>query len=199
MTDQTGANNPNWKGGRVVEPRGYVLVRVGKDHPLADVRGYAYEHRLKAYEAGQLDPDGQPVHVHHRDETTGNNGGNNLEVLTPAQHAARHRTSGRALRDPGEPNPVVSCACGCGAMFARYDGEGRPRRYQPSHNPPLSSPTQDAVLAALRAASEPLSPSQLSSAIDRPPSVVKTALWKMKVRGAVNHAGRARWEAARNG
>lgn len=36
----------NWKGGRVVEPRGYVLVYVGKDHPLADVRGYAYEHRL---------------------------------------------------------------------------------------------------------------------------------------------------------
>ena len=48
MPLRTGPTHPNWKGGRVIDPRGYILVRVGKDHPLADVRGYAYEHRLFA-------------------------------------------------------------------------------------------------------------------------------------------------------
>jgi hypothetical protein len=43
-----GVKNGNWKGGRVIDPRGYVLIRVGIGHPLADCRGYAYEHRLVA-------------------------------------------------------------------------------------------------------------------------------------------------------
>jgi hypothetical protein len=49
----------NWKGGKTVTSRGYVLVWVGKDHPLADVRGYAYEHRLVAaqlWHAGIVQP-----------------------------------------------------------------------------------------------------------------------------------------------
>jgi hypothetical protein len=33
-----GARNPNWKGGRLVASNGYVLVRVGVGHHLADVR-----------------------------------------------------------------------------------------------------------------------------------------------------------------
>lgn len=37
-----------WKGGRSIASNGYVLVRVGKKHHLADVRGYAYEHRIVA-------------------------------------------------------------------------------------------------------------------------------------------------------
>lgn len=43
-----GANNHMWRGGRSVASNGYMLVRVGVDHPLADVRGYAYEHRIGA-------------------------------------------------------------------------------------------------------------------------------------------------------
>lgn len=38
----------NWKGGRSIASNGYMLVRVGLSHHLADVRGYAYEHRLVA-------------------------------------------------------------------------------------------------------------------------------------------------------
>lgn len=34
--------------GRSIASNGYVLIWVGRDHPLADVRGYAYEHRLVA-------------------------------------------------------------------------------------------------------------------------------------------------------
>lgn len=41
-----GPDNPNWRGGRSVASNGYMLVRAGVGHHLADVRGYAYEHRL---------------------------------------------------------------------------------------------------------------------------------------------------------
>lgn len=44
----SGTDNPMWKGGRSVASNGYVLIRVGVEHHLADVRGYAYEHRVVA-------------------------------------------------------------------------------------------------------------------------------------------------------
>lgn len=47
----------------------------------------------------------------------------------------------RAIRDilPGlpqrsRPNPIVSCACGCGARFEQMDGDSRPRRFVVGHN-----------------------------------------------------------------
>lgn len=125
--------NPNWKGGRVVDPRGYVLIRVGVGHHLADVRGYAYEHRLKAEEAlgRRLRQDEE---VHHDDEIKGNNTPSNLEPLTSLEHGVRHRRGGKAAQMPGEPNITVLCACGCGAEFARYDHQRRERRFLPSHN-----------------------------------------------------------------
>lgn len=61
-----GAKNGIWKGGRSVASNGYVLVRVGVEHHLADVRGYAYEHRLVAEEKiGRRLRDDE--HVHHVD------------------------------------------------------------------------------------------------------------------------------------
>lgn len=59
----TRERNGNWRGGRVVDPRGYVLIRVGVGHPLADVRGYAYEHRLIAAKNASV----IGKQVHHED------------------------------------------------------------------------------------------------------------------------------------
>lgn len=75
----SGPQNGNWKGGRSVASNGYVLVRVGKDHHLADVRGYAYEHRLNAelMLGRRLEPDEQ---VHHIDGDKANNATSNLMV-----------------------------------------------------------------------------------------------------------------------
>lgn len=131
-----GAANGNWKGGRTVDPRGYVLIRVGKDHPLADVRGYAYEHRLVAEE--KL---GRPLlpgeEVHHETENPSVNDPDKLKVArNRAEHRLWHRKSGKALRMPGEDNPVISCECGCGATFDKYDSSGRPRRFVSGHNRP---------------------------------------------------------------
>lgn len=130
--------NPNWRGGRSIASNGYVLIRVGAGHPLADVRGYAYEHRLVAFAmlGRQLRDDEV---VHHRDGNKQNNGWHNLEVLTHAEHHAEHRTGERGLRMPGEPNPDVNCACGCGGAFPKYDASNRPRRFITGHNMPRSA------------------------------------------------------------
>lgn len=129
-----GAANSFWKGGRTVTEHGYVLIRVGIDHHLADVRGYAYEHRVVAEEkiGRRLMPN---EIVHHVDGNRQNNDPSNLEVMASiAHHGAEHRTPGRVLRNPGEPNLVVRCACGCGGEFLRFDRTGRPRRFISGHN-----------------------------------------------------------------
>lgn len=128
-----GNKNPFWKGGRTVTPHGYVLIRVGVDHPLADCRGYAYEHRLVA--SAMLGRTIKPhEQVHHLDGNRRNNSPDNLEVMQSiAHHRVRHRRhSNRRL--PGELNPQINCACGCGATFQKYDGTGRPRRFISGHN-----------------------------------------------------------------
>lgn len=119
--------------GRTVASNGYVLIRVGRNHHLADVRGYAYEHRLVAEKilGRRLQP-GEVVH--HRDHNKVNNNPANLEIVTRAQHGVEHRRRDSRRRMPGEPNPIVSCECGCGSTFERYDSGKRPRQYVSGHN-----------------------------------------------------------------
>lgn len=130
---QARARNPNWKGGRSIASNGYVLIKVGADHHLSDVRGYAYEHRMVAERklGRRLLPGEQ---VHHIDENKQNNDPDNLEVVTIAEHRVHHRTTGVRRRTPGELNPTIVCACGCGEPFTKFDSYGRPRRFVTGHN-----------------------------------------------------------------
>lgn len=179
--------NPNWKGGRSITSHGYVLIRVGKDHPLADVRGYAYEHRLKAWEAGQ-DINGK--HVHHEDEIKDSNAPSNLEALTVAEHRFRHRKLDSNRRMPNEANRVVECACGCGAKFDLYDTSGRPRQYVPGHNPP-DSPTADALLSLLAGGVKSRRELIRLSGLGR--HAVAVCLSKLKRQGRVMKIGHGEW------
>jgi hypothetical protein len=128
--------NPNWKQGRSVASNGYVLIKAA-DHPLADVRGYVYEHRLVACQML-----GRPLRrsdvVHHLNGDKADNRPENLEIMTRWQHRKEHRTGRHgatySLRDPGEGNPMARCECGCGTMFARFDAQGRSRRFVSGHN-----------------------------------------------------------------
>lgn len=134
MTTYAGDRNPFWRGGRTITAHGYVLLRVGKEHHLADVRGYAYEHRVvaEAMIGRRLSDDEM---VHHRDGNKANNDPSNLKVVIGnAEHHVHHRKSGKALRLPGEPNPLVTCGCGCDTDFPMYDNAGRPRRFVSGHN-----------------------------------------------------------------
>ncbi len=126
-----GKHPHNWKGGRTVTKAGYVLIFVGKNHPIADVRGYAYEHRLKAWSAGH---NIEGKHVHHENEIRDQNDERNLELLTPAEHRFKHRKAGSNRRSPGEVNSMIYCACGCGETQLKYDSHGQPRRYIFGHN-----------------------------------------------------------------
>lgn len=129
-----GEKNGIWKGGRSVASNGYVLIRVGTEHHLADVRGYAYEHRLVAEDkiGRRLLPSEQ---VHHIDGDKQNNDPANLEVVESiAVHRVRHRSREKGLRLPDEANPTIVCACGCGLVFPKFDKSNRPRRFISGHN-----------------------------------------------------------------
>ena len=82
---------------------GYLLVW-SPDHPFSGSSGYVMEHRLvmerwlRSYEPSSsfliklgtksyLSPD---FEVHHKDEVKTNNSIDNLECMTPSQHAALH-------------------------------------------------------------------------------------------------------------
>jgi HNH endonuclease len=149
-----GAKNGFWKGGRSVASNGYVLVRVGKGHHLADVRGYAYEHRLvgETMLGRRLRPGEQ---IHHRDDSfegRSNNDPSNLLVMaSAAQHLRLHRKRDVGLREPWEANCEVACRCGCGRAFLRFDAAGRPREYLLGHNAADRAPRTEAVLSAIAA------------------------------------------------
>lgn len=99
-----GKDNGRWNDGQLLSSHGYVMVRVGKDHPRAFGNGYAYQHDLvmeahlgRSLEAGEV--------VHHRNEIKTDNRVENLELLTGSTHmmlhdAERERDSrGRFVRE----------------------------------------------------------------------------------------------------
>lgn len=134
-----GPKNGLWKGGRSVASNGYVLVRVGTNHPLADTRGYAYEHRLVASrKLGRWLKSTEQVH--HINGNKQDNRPENLEVVASfAEHRYHHRVKETGKRKPGEPNPLIECGCGCGEQFPKFDEANRPRLYVSGHNPPPAS------------------------------------------------------------
>lgn len=78
-----GAGSTRWRGGRILDTKGYVFVhRPG--HPLAQSRGYVAEHRLVLHEAGVDIPPGHVVH--HVNGVKGDNRPENLQVLSVADH-----------------------------------------------------------------------------------------------------------------
>jgi len=130
---RSGPGNPFWKGGRTVTEHGYVLIRK-PGHHLADVRGYVYEHRLVAEEklGRRLGPNEEP---HHINGIRSDNRPENIEICkTRAHHFVHHRIREKFLRLPEEDNPIVSCLCGCGETFPKYDKTRRPRRFISGHN-----------------------------------------------------------------
>ncbi len=133
MEEVNKKRNHNYKGGSIAS-NGYKIIFVGKTHHLADVRGYAYEHRINAEKkiGRRLLPKEQ---VHHKDENKLNNNEENLEVvLNMKYHRFHHRKGTSNLQNPDEDNIVIKCHCGCGEKFLKYDDTGRPRKYISGHN-----------------------------------------------------------------
>lgn len=79
-----------WRGGRLVDKHGYVLVKAN-DHPYRNKQGYVREHRLVMEK--KLGRYLLPHEVvDHRDEDTGNNQEGNLRLFSSnAEHLAATR------------------------------------------------------------------------------------------------------------
>lgn len=191
MAAQCGPKNPFWKGGMVLASNGYILIRVGTGHHLSDVRGYAYEHRIVAEKKSGRRLNGGEV-VHHINGDRKDNRPSNLAIVNGnAEHFVHHRKSGKKLRLPGEENNTISCACGCGETFLRFDDTGRPRKYVSGHNP-MYAPVQDAIRKVLE--NGPSTRSLISSiAKINSPKLVSTTLNKMKNNGTVEMVGNRFW------
>jgi len=84
-----GSDHHRWNDGRMLNGDGYVKVRVGIEHPLADSNGYAYEHHVVWCAAGRHSP-GPDQTLHHRNEDKADNRLGNLEMLTRGDHNAVH-------------------------------------------------------------------------------------------------------------
>lgn len=85
--NNTGANNPNFAGGKYIDDKGYVRVLL-PDHPR-NIRGYVYEHRLlmEQYMGRYLEP---WETVHHINEIKTDNRIENFFLCTHKEHSAIH-------------------------------------------------------------------------------------------------------------
>jgi len=102
----SGPRHHRWNNGKMLDDQGYVKVRVGKDHPLADSNGYAYEHLVVWVSAGNPLP-GPNELLHHKDESRQNNRIGNLELKTKTAHNSHHVA--KRQRDPrGRLLPVAA-------------------------------------------------------------------------------------------
>jgi len=79
------------RSGRRIGDNGYVYL-FQPDHPLAMAHGYVAEHRAVAFAAGLLDE--PAMHVHHVNGDKTDNRLENLDVLSPSEHAALHHSKG---------------------------------------------------------------------------------------------------------
>lgn len=131
----SGKDSKAWKGGASRHDKGYILVHQ-PGHHRASKKGYVYEHILVAEQK-----EGRPIRrhepVHHLNEVRDDNRPENLKVMpSKAAHMKEHGIN-RWMHRRVEPmtNPIVSCACGCGQTFARFDSRRRPRQFVSGHNP----------------------------------------------------------------
>lgn len=174
----------NNKGGSIAS-NGYKLIYVGKEHHLADVRGYAYEHRLVAEikYGRRLLPKEQ---VHHKDHDKLNNAPDNLEITKSMKyHRFIHRGKESNLKLPDEENIVIKCLCGCGEAFNKYDDCGRPRVYISGHNP-AKSVLQDKILSLI---DTPITLCELEEKINIPRKSFKSTLSILISSGKISRIG----------
>ena len=97
----TGANHHAWKADqKLFSSHGYIKVRVGKAHPLADPNGYAYEHLVIWVSAGNPRPILGEV-LHHISGEKTDNRIENLELTTRGDHNRHHNTD-KARNERGQ-------------------------------------------------------------------------------------------------
>jgi hypothetical protein len=82
----------------VLSSHGYTKILVGKGHPLADSKGYAYGQILTWAAAGRRLPRAHEV-LHHKNTKKTDNRLKNLRLITRSEHARLHAKSAKRRRD----------------------------------------------------------------------------------------------------
>lgn len=91
-----GADHWAWKGGRIIDKRGYVMIFM-PEHPHADQGRYVFEHRLIMEQAiGRYLETHEEVH--HKNGITTDNRIENLELMTKSEHSRFHRLNPQVRR-----------------------------------------------------------------------------------------------------
>lgn len=93
-----GSQHYRWNNERITSEHGYIKVRVGVGHPLADPNGYAYEHLLVVLTSNtpgasllRKHPDEWVIHHQNGDKT--DNRIENLQVVQRSEHSTLHNTT----------------------------------------------------------------------------------------------------------
>ena len=126
-----GAGHPDWKGGRIRDADGYILVWV-EQHPHAKRRpgqrhpgGYVREHRLvmEAHLGRHLLP---TEVVHHLNNLNDDNSIENLELFQSNADHLRHELTGRcpAWTDAGKERIREGCRRAAARRRAAIAGDG---------------------------------------------------------------------------
>lgn len=87
--NMSGKNNPKWRGGRVIDKDGYVLVYC-PSHPHPRIKCYVLEHRLKIEKRiGRYLRKNEVIH--HKNNNKQDNRLSNLVLMTKKMHDDLHR------------------------------------------------------------------------------------------------------------
>lgn len=114
--------------------RGYGVIDILNEKPLNPKKvswkgkmahAFAYEDVIGAIPEG--------TELHHECKNTGCVNPFHLMPVTSKEHRFLHRVPTCNRKHPNEPNPVIYCACGCGAFFNKFCKSNRPRRYVHGH------------------------------------------------------------------
>ena len=97
MKKLKGKNNPAWKGGKMIDKQGYILIRKLK-HPFCNNNGYIREHRLimEKHIGRFLKPE---EIVHHKNSKVDDNRIENLKLFKNiSEHCKIHPENGMKTR-----------------------------------------------------------------------------------------------------
>ena len=78
-----------WNKKKIESQHGYIKIRVGVEHPLADPNGYVYEHLIVWCSMGNKPPSKNEI-LHHRNGHKNDNRIDNLQLLSRAEHNRLH-------------------------------------------------------------------------------------------------------------
>jgi hypothetical protein len=107
-----GSKSHRWNEGRLIATNGYVLIRVGKNHPLADPNGYAKESLIVWVSAGNPHPKRGEL-LHHKSEDKTDDRIGNLRLKTKGKHN-RHHNKRRVRDSAGRFLPKIAPCPSCG-------------------------------------------------------------------------------------